>query len=147
MPEGEPALWIHEAVPAGALAQLADGCGVDVVVAELLFRAGFQEAADAIRFLEPRLAELENPFRLTNLESAATRIRGAIERKESIVILGDYDVDGVSSTALLVGILRAFGSNPRFVVPLRLEEGYGLSRGAIDRALEGGSPALFIALD
>lgn len=147
MPEGEPAHWVHEEVSAGALAQLADGCGVDRVVAELLFRAGFLEAADAIRFLEPRLAELEDPFRLTNLGSAATRIREAIELKESIVILGDYDVDGVSSTALLVGILRAFGSSPRFVVPLRLEEGYGLSRGAIDRALEGGTPALFIALD
>jgi single-stranded-DNA-specific exonuclease len=56
-------------------------------------------------------------------------------------------VDGVSSTAFLVGILRQFGVSPRFVVPRRLEEGYGLSRGAIDRALEQGKPQLFIALD
>jgi single-stranded-DNA-specific exonuclease len=63
------------------------------------------------------------------------------------VVLGDYDVDGVSSTALLVSILRCFGLRPRFVVPRRSEDGYGLSRSAIDRALEAGKPSLFIALD
>jgi single-stranded-DNA-specific exonuclease len=63
------------------------------------------------------------------------------------VVLGDYDVDGVSSTALLVMILRRFGLTPRFVVPRRSEDGYGLSRSAIDRALEGGLPDLFVALD
>ena len=62
-------------------------------------------------------------------------------------MLGDYDVDGVSSTALLVMMLRRFGLNPRFVVPRRSEDGYGLSRSAIDRALEEGKPQLFIALD
>jgi single-stranded-DNA-specific exonuclease len=62
-------------------------------------------------------------------------------------VLGDYDVDGVSSTALLVMVLRRFGLNPHFVVPRRAEDGYGLSRSAIDRALEAGKPHLFIALD
>ena len=62
-------------------------------------------------------------------------------------MLGDYDVDGVSSTALLVSLLRRFGLNPSFVVPRRMEDGYGLSRSAIDRALEVGKPDLFIALD
>jgi len=63
------------------------------------------------------------------------------------VVLGDYDVDGVSSTALLVSILRRFDLQPRFVVPRRSEDGYGLSRSAIDRALEKGKPALFVVLD
>ena len=62
-------------------------------------------------------------------------------------MLGDYDVDGVSSTALLVMILRRFGLSPRFVVPRRSADGYGLSRSAIDRALEAGKPHLFVALD
>jgi single-stranded-DNA-specific exonuclease len=63
------------------------------------------------------------------------------------VVLGDYDVDGVSSTTLLVGILRRLGLNPSYVVPRRAEEGYGLTISAIERALEAGRPDLFIALD
>jgi single-stranded-DNA-specific exonuclease len=81
------------------------------------------------------------------VEAGAARLRKAIETSEDIVVLGDYDVDGVSSTTLLVSILRRFGSKPRFVVPRRMEDGYGLSRSAIDRALEQGRPQLFIALD
>jgi single-stranded-DNA-specific exonuclease len=103
--------------------------------------------AKAGRFLHPALSELEDPFRVTNVEPAATRLRQAIAQREEIAVLGDYDVDGVTSTALLVSILRRFGINPRFVVPRRAEDGYGLSRSAIDRALEQGLPQLFIALD
>ncbi|HWA87863.1 MAG TPA: single-stranded-DNA-specific exonuclease RecJ, partial [Opitutus sp.] len=85
--------------------------------------------------------------RLKNLEAAATRLRQAIADQEDLVVLGDYDVDGVSSTALLVSVLRRFGLRPRFIVPRRSEDGYGLSRSAIDRALESGRPQLFVVLD
>jgi len=62
-------------------------------------------------------------------------------------VFGDYDVDGVTATALLVSVLRRFGLAPHFIVPRRLEEGYGLSRDAIERALIERAPALFVALD
>ncbi|WP_238991292.1 single-stranded-DNA-specific exonuclease RecJ [Rariglobus hedericola] len=117
------------------------------VLAELLLRNGLGEPAAAASFLRPALAELNDPFLLHNVEAGAARLRKAIDAGEDIVVLGDYDVDGVSSTALLVSILRRFGSKPRFVVPRRMEDGYGLSRSAIDRALEQGKPQLFIALD
>jgi len=71
----------------------------------------------------------------------------AIARKEKVTVLGDYDVDGVTSTALLVTVLRRFGLDPHFVVPRRAEDGYGLSRSAIDRALEAGKPICSSALD
>ena len=91
-------------------------------------------------FLEPALAALEDPFLLRNLDAAVARVRQAIAANENVVVLGDYDVDGVSSTALLVSVLRRFGLQPRFVVPRRFEDGYGLSRSAIDRALAVRSP-------
>ena len=121
--------------------------GVSPVLAELLLRAGLRETAATSSFLRPELAELEDPFLLHNVPAAADRLRAAIAKREEIVVLGDYDVDGVSSTALLVTVLRQFGLNPRFVVPRRSEDGYGLSRSAIDRSLEQGDPHLFIALD
>jgi single-stranded-DNA-specific exonuclease len=139
--------WIHKSPPAEQIAALVSALGVSPVLAELLLRAGQSAPEAAADFLKPALARLADPFELKNLDLATARLRRALAAGESIVVLGDYDVDGVTSTALLVTILRRFGANPTFVVPRRMEDGYGLSRSAIDRALEPGKPDLFIALD
>lgn len=139
--------WTYTPFPADDVDALSRRAGVSPVLAELLLRSGLSSPDAAIKFLRPALAELADPFLLHNVEAAATRLRTAIANREQIVVLGDYDVDGVSSTALFVSIMRRFGLYPRFVVPRRMEDGYGLSRSAIDRALEGGKPQLFVALD
>jgi single-stranded-DNA-specific exonuclease len=138
--------WTYTPLPADEVGAISRQAGVDPVLAELLLRNGLRGEA-AKEFLQPALAGLRDPFLLPNLEAAATRLRQAIAKREAVTVLGDYDVDGVSSTALLVSVLRRFGLQPHFVVPRRSEDGYGLSRSAIDRALEAGRPALFIALD
>lgn len=139
--------WIYDSRPAGEVEAFATQADVTPVVAELLLRNGFSKPESAAHFLHPKLADLNDPFKLPHLEEAVRRFCKAIAEKESIVILGDYDVDGVTSSALLVSILRRFGAAPRFIVPRRMEDGYGLSRSAIDRALEDGVPRLFVALD
>ena len=139
--------WTHTPLPVGEVEALSKSAGVSRVLAELLLRGGNVDVDVIASFLEPALAALDDPFRLRNLDAAVSRLRQAISGQENIVVLGDYDVDGVSSTALLVMVLRRFGLQPRFVVPRRSEDGYGLSRSAIDRALEGGAPHLFIVLD
>lgn len=139
--------WTYTPPPAGEVGALSSAAGVSPVLAELLLRNRLCGAGNAEAFLRPMLAGLGDPFLLHNLEAAAARLRTAIKRGEQIAVLGDYDVDGVSSTALLVSVLRRFGINPNFVVPRRSEDGYGLSRSAIDRALEKGAAQLFVALD
>ena len=139
--------WNYTPVPAGSVADLARAAGTTPVVAELLLRNGLAEPGPAARFLAPTLASLGDPFLLANLETAVDRLRQALRQNESVVVLGDYDVDGVCSTTILVSLLRRLGLAPRYVVPRRAEEGYGLSRTSIDRALEAGKPDLFIALD
>ena len=139
--------WTYTPYPADEVTELSRTAGVGLVLAELLLRAGHKDPGVAAKFLRPALAELQDPFLLRNLNTAASRLRQAIANREDVVVLGDYDVDGVSSTALLVSILRRFGLNPRFIVPRRMADGYGLSRSAIDRALEQGVPQLFVALD
>ena len=139
--------WIYSPCPADQVADFGKAAGVSPVLAELLLVAGVNDPLTATEFLQPSLAALRDPFLLRNLEAGADRLRAAITRRETVVVLGDYDVDGVSSTALLVTILRRFGLDPKFVVPRRSADGYGLSRSAIDRALEAGKPALFVALD
>ncbi len=117
-------------------------------MAELLARIGFSSEQEAEAFLRPRLSEIGCPFAIPNLERAAARISQAIDDRQRIVICGDYDVDGVTSTALLVAVLQSFENYPAYVVPLRLEEGYGLSQRAVERALDkANKPDLFVALD
>jgi single-stranded-DNA-specific exonuclease len=81
------------------------------------------------------------------MEAAVTRILAALDRQERIVIFGDYDVDGVTSLALLAEAFRAYGCAPEVFLPLRLEEGYGLSRESVDRCIEQHRPQLLIAVD
>jgi single-stranded-DNA-specific exonuclease len=139
--------WSYAPVPSASVEALARHLGTGPVIAELLLRVGYADQAAAAGFLRPALATLGDPFLVTNLTAAVDRVRRALLGREKVTVLGDYDVDGVSSTALLVGILRRLELEPRYVVPRRLEDGYGLSRSAIDRALEAGRPDLFIALD
>src|SRR5580692_11381772 len=140
-------LWTHTPVPAGEAEELGKQAGVGPVLAELLVRGGHRDPGLAAEFLKPDLSRLEDPFLVGNIVPAVARLKAAIASRERVIVLGDYDVDGVSSTALLVIVLRRFGLDPSFVVPRRSEDGYGLSRSAIDRALEVGRPGLFIALD
>ncbi len=139
--------WTYTPPPADEVGALSRSAGVSPVLAELLWRREIADEAAAQKFLRPALAELGDPFLLANLDAATERLAAAIANREDVVVLGDYDVDGVSSTTLLVSLLRRFGLNPRFIVPRRMEDGYGLSVSAIERALEDGTPHLFVALD
>lgn len=126
---------------------LARKLNVSPPIARILFRQGYRLPAEAEAFLNPQLRSLGDPFLLTGMAQAVARLRQAMARQEQILVFGDYDVDGVTSTAFLISVLQIFGQSPRFIVPKRLEEGYGLSLGALERALEAGLPRLLIAVD
>ena len=121
-------------------------CGSDCI-ARLLLRKGFGCADEVDAFLRPRLKSLSDPFSLPQMAAAVTRILAALDRHERIVLFGDYDVDGVTSLALLAEMLRAYGGAPELFLPLRMEEGYGLSRESVERCLEQHQPQLLIAVD
>ena len=132
----------------------ADGSGISwseicesECIARLLFRKGFRCAEEVNSFLRPRLSSLSDPFLLPQMQTAVFRILMAVERRERIVLFGDYDVDGVTSLALLAEMLRAFGSAPELFLPLRMEEGYGLSSESIERCHGQCRPQLLVAVD
>jgi single-stranded-DNA-specific exonuclease len=139
--------WITAETDPDFSKSLSERLGVSKVAAELLVLAGINSVEAAEEFLRPKLSLLDNPFAITNLEAAVIRIEAAIEGEQSVVVFGDYDVDGVTSTVQLVSMLRTLGLEPKYCVPRRLEEGYGLSQDAIDRVFDGARPDLFIALD
>jgi single-stranded-DNA-specific exonuclease len=121
-------------------------CGSECI-ARLLSRKGFTRTEDVDAFLRPRLSLLGDPFLLPQMEVAVSRIFAALERHEQIVLFGDYDVDGVTSLALLGEMLCAYGGAPELFLPLRMEEGYGLSRESVERCLEAHRPQLLITVD
>ncbi|MDP0496946.1 MAG: single-stranded-DNA-specific exonuclease RecJ [Verrucomicrobiota bacterium JB024] len=138
--------WIHTPPPNSAVRQLRSELGVDGVLAALL-ASRLPQIAPAATFLDPRLKHLSNPFELSFVAEAVERLIAAIRSGEDILVIGDYDVDGMTSTALLVSMLRHFGASPVYQVPRRLEEGYGLSDTMLDRVLTGDPPDLLVALD
>jgi single-stranded-DNA-specific exonuclease len=98
-------------------------------------------------FLQPRLKNLLDPFLLPNLDAAVDRLFRARDQKEQITIFGDYDVDGVTSVALLIELLRALGWTVNYYLPHRLDEGYGLSQEAVENCLGKFPSALLLAID
>lgn len=121
-------------------------CGCESI-ARLLFRKGFNTVDEVQAFLQPRLKSLSDPFLLPNMKAGVTRILAALDRRERIVLFGDYDVDGVTSVALLAETLRAYDAIPDLFLPLRMEEGYGLSHESVQRCIQEFQPQLLIALD
>ena len=117
------------------------------MVVSLALQRGHQNQEQLEQFLHPRLKDLGDPFSLPGVASAVQRILEAVDGKQSVVLYGDYDVDGVSSITLLYSILNAFGLEPRPFLPTRLEEGYGLSVKGIENSFEGDPPDLLIAAD
>ncbi len=121
-------------------------CGM-AWLGRVLQRKGLLTDGAATNFLYPRLRHLSDPFLLPNILAAVDRILRAIDQAEHIVLYGDYDVDGVTSLALLHEMFSAYGAPPALFLPSRMEEGYGLSREGIERCWETHQPQLLIAVD
>jgi single-stranded-DNA-specific exonuclease len=116
--------------------QLASQLKISPLLAQCLLNRGFSEPSAVQQFLQPRLKNLADPFLLPNMDAAIGRLLRAREQNESLVIFGDYDVDGVTSTALLLEVLRPLGWRVDFYLPNRMDEGYGLSADGVENCLK-----------
>jgi len=116
------------------------------VLKQILFNRGYVTDADARVFLKAQLIEDNDPFQLIGMRQATDRIKYALDNNEQIAIYGDYDVDGVSATALLVQALGGFGTQVRGYIPNRFDEGYGLNIDALD-SLKADGVKLVITVD
>jgi single-stranded-DNA-specific exonuclease len=129
-----------------AARRLAIELGLDPLAARVLVARGLDTPEDAARFLSHELADLPDPFRMKGMSAAVERLTRAVVQGESITLYGDYDVDGVCSTALLSLFLDAVGASPKTYIPHRIDEGYGLNLRAVERIARDGS-RLLISLD
>lgn len=131
------ALWAPAPVPEAA-AKLASA-GLDEHLAALLARRGVTTSEEADGFLSPSLDQLHDPFELAGVTAAVERLHRAREAGERVAIVGDYDVDGVSGTALLLAVLRYCGFDADAILPHRMREGYGFQPVHAERAAAAGS--------
>ncbi len=124
--------------------ELAEKLGMGPVLALLLIRRGITTESAAKRFFRPQLADLINPFLMKDMDIAVDRLNDAMGRKERIMVYGDYDVDGCTAVTLVYKFLLQFYSNIEYYIPDRYEEGYGVSRKAVEYAAASGVKLIII---
>lgn len=117
---------------------LAKELDVHPVVGQLLANRGIETADAGRKFLDRKLGSLHDPALLPGIAAGADKLYEAVQANKLICIYGDYDVDGMCATAILVEVLRLAGAKPRFYVPDRLQEGYGVNSDALRRLREDG---------
>ncbi|PLX96096.1 MAG: single-stranded-DNA-specific exonuclease RecJ, partial [Desulfuromonas sp.] len=118
--------------------KLASVLNLRPLTVSVLVRRGIDREANARQFLDGGLNTLPDPFLLKGMEAATTRLQQAIGKGETILVHGDYDVDGISGSALLVEGIKKLGGTVDYHIPLRLRDGYGLSAEALQQAAQGG---------
>ena len=119
------------------------GCST---ISRLMALRGITSLDEVEKFLNPSLSDLHDPFLMQDMDKAVNRLNKALGRKEKILIYGDYDVDGITSVALVYRYLQNYYSNVEYYIPTRYEEGYGVSDKSIDFAASLGV-SLIIVLD
>ncbi len=115
---------------------LSDSLSISPVISQLLINRGMCDIDKIKSFLNSDVSELYNPFLMKGMSEAVLRIKKALAKKEKILIHGDYDVDGVTATALLFFTLKEFGAEPVYFIPDRLTEGYGLGSNGVEEAVK-----------
>ena len=128
-------------------AQVASALNIPPLLAQCLLNRGLSDPASIAAFLQPRLRQLADPFLLPNMAPAVERLLQARSRNEALVIFGDYDVDGVTSTTLLLEVLRPLGWKVHYYLPHRMDEGYGLSQDGVENCLARFPVTLLLAVD
>ncbi|MCX5807432.1 MAG: single-stranded-DNA-specific exonuclease RecJ [Proteobacteria bacterium] len=136
----KPAAYIADAAKS-----IEEGLGVPNILARILVSRGIIDVDGADAFLHPRLDDLSDPFMLPDMEKGVERVIKAITERQKICIYGDYDADGITSTALMINFFTHLGQSPEVYLPKR-QEGYGLNIEAINR-MKSFSPDLLICLD
>lgn len=128
--------WKFKEFDLEAVLNLASAAGLPIPIATVLYNRNFDNPEAIDHFFKPNIQDLYDPFLLKDMEKAVDRIQIALMKKETVMIYGDYDVDGTTATSMLHLFLHEIGLNTFYYIPDREKEGYGLSRPGIDVAIE-----------
>src|SRR3954447_10024876 len=138
--------WALRTADDAVVGKLTSELNLSPVVARLLAARGITSPEAAQHFLSPRLSHLHSPYTMLGMKAALERLQAAIERKEPILIYGDYDVDGTTAVVILKTVIELCGGTCDFHVPHRIRDGYGMKGDVIERAASEGV-RLIISVD
>ena len=139
--------WRFTPLDPARVRALCDSLGIAPLTAQVLIARGLGEPAAARAFLSPGPGDLHDPDALPGAADAADRLAAAVRAGRRVTIYGDYDVDGVTATAILVDLLRRAGAEVDFRIPSRLTEGYGLNRSALEELHAADADQLVVTVD
>jgi single-stranded-DNA-specific exonuclease len=139
--------WIEQQAEQSSVARLQKELDISPLLARLLVQKGFVDSREAQSFLKPKLKDLDDPFAIQYMDLAVSKILNTRDNQKKVLVLGDYDVDGISSTVMTKQALESIGLVVETIIPKRLSEGYGLTQEALERGLSKGKFGLVIALD
>jgi single-stranded-DNA-specific exonuclease len=139
-------IWVYNGIDEKDIDKLANETGVSRLIAKVLLNRNIKDGDYIKSFLNPDLKNLHNPFLMKDMEKAVERIISSIDVGEKITLYGDYDVDGVTGTTILYDFLKYVGADVTFYIPDRLEEGYGVSKDAVEFLINQDSD-LIITID
>jgi len=140
-------IWQEKTYDCKIASLLEKRCNISSLAARLLSIRKISSVLEAENFLNPKLAHLSDPFEIPQMDEAVERIERAILKKEQILLVGDYDADGISAVSIVQKMLLELGANSSYVIPRRVDEGYGLTQKVIDRGISHKEISLVIALD
>jgi single-stranded-DNA-specific exonuclease len=138
--------WTLKSADPDEVSEFVNACRIPPVIARMLLVRGIDNPEDVDLFLRPSLSHLHSPYKMLGMTAAVERLSAAIERKDPILIYGDYDVDGTTAVVILKTVIELCGGQADFHVPHRLLEGYGMRDEVIERAAERGI-RLIISVD
>ncbi|MEW6108532.1 MAG: DHH family phosphoesterase [Nitrospirota bacterium] len=138
--------WLVSRTNTEFISYIAKAASVSPVLAQILINRGIKTADDIKDFLHPGIAKLSDPFELGNMSGAVERIKESISRNQRILIHGDYDADGLSSTAIVFQALKALGADCHYFIPNRFAHGYGFNPEGVKKAKAIGA-GLIITVD
>ena len=131
-------IWTFPEPDPGLVSELSRSIDISPHLARVLVNRGIHDPDNALAYLEPTPALIHNPFLMKEMRQAVDRANKALENGDRILVLGDYDVDGISGTAVLVSFLRELGGNVNYYIPDRETEGYGLSEDVVRKSHKAG---------
>ncbi|AFM42360.1 exonuclease RecJ [Desulfosporosinus acidiphilus SJ4] len=127
-------IWALQSTPEQISKGISESLGISTIVSDILVQRKLREPKEVIEFLHPTVLSLASPFCFQPMERVIQRLTLALEKQEKVLVYGDYDVDGVTSTALLYKVLTDLGFQAVAYIPHRQDEGYGLNEEAVRRA-------------
>jgi len=139
-------LWVYKDIDEKEVDRLAREAGISRLLANVFVSRGKTSIEYVRSFLNPDVSRMHDPFLMDGMDTAVERTIRAVRDRESILIYGDYDVDGVTSTSIMYNFLTSLGAEVRYFIPDRMENGYGLTMPAAEKVKEM-APSLVITVD